>query len=200
MGPVFWSSRSGIALIALVAAACSTERAAPLDLVVGKNPDERLQFTPTESLAEFVEVPDGPSELRLRLAAYPIECGKYVPPTEQQASVSVVVTTPPGQEPTPGTYGWSSPDAGLTQQGRALPSARIGRRSYVFEPGGSVRLTRVDLSPDGLVQGLLDFEYPGDGQRPATRLQGRFSAKLCRLDRAEKPSSATEDTGKKQRR
>jgi hypothetical protein len=54
-------------------------------------------------------------------------------------------------------------------------------RSRLFEPGGTIRLTAIQIDPHGAVSGTLAFEFPGEGDRPATRIDGGFEAKMCRL-------------------
>jgi hypothetical protein len=170
----------------MLALGCA-ERAPTIDLVVGGGPEARVQFAPQSSLAEYVEGVARPSELRITLAGYEAACDRFVPPAEGQARVTIVVTTPPGSVPTAGSYTWSgSSQTSAARSAFALPSARVGRKSYFFEPGGAVELTRVNLEADGLVQGTLAFEFAGDAQKPATSIRGRFSAKVCRLDRGPK--------------
>jgi hypothetical protein len=70
------------------------------------------------------------------------------------------------------------------EQPRAVPKAFIGKRSHLFQPGGLVRLTRVAVDKEGVVDGTLAFEFPGNLAHPATSIKGSFRAKTCRLERA----------------
>ena len=139
------------------------------------------------AFAEYVELPGAPNELRLSLASYPVSCERFVPPKEGDSLVTVVVVLPPGQVPVVGSYAWAGVPAQGAQEATtayALPKATFGTHSRLFEPGGALKLTAVQLDPRGVVSGTLAFEFPGEGDRPATRIDGRFDAKMCRLSLA----------------
>lgn len=175
--------------------ACDDGAKSPVVLSVGNARDERVEFVPVASFAEYVELPGLGNELRITLAGYAASCEKFVPPPDGQASVTVTVVTPPGTDPRPGRYAWSGHDAhggtsSRPERAYALPTARIGKKSYAFPAGGSLTISALRLLPQGEVEGLLAFEFPGNGSASATSIKGHFLANICRFDRAperEKP-------------
>jgi hypothetical protein len=178
-------------LVALATGAgCHPDSGATVQLVVGRGDAGQRSFVPRTALARYVELPREHNELILTLSSYEASCERFVPPGAGQASVTVTIVTPPGRKPGAGSYDWSGPDPRGGTKSRpehayAEPTARIGSRSYIFPPGGSVQLKRVALDPHGRVDGLLAFEFPGDAERPAMSIKGRFHAKICRLDKAD---------------
>lgn len=173
-------------LCALCTAAlgCEREQRAQIQVEVGRDDAERTTFTPLAGFAEYVELPGLHHELTITLASYRASCSEFVPPTSGQTLVTVVVTTPSELPPKPGTFPWSGP---TSREPRALPTVRLGERGYELVPGGTLELAQVDLSPQGLVEGRLAFEFAGDGERPAQRVSGRFSVRICRFRRAREP-------------
>ena len=182
-----------ICLGALALVACQKEKPARIHLLVGAPPHERTSFAPLSALAEYVEVPGVGNELRIQLASYQAACDRFIPPGPQDASVSLVVQLPGGLIPTAGTYTWSGlvdTDAGvnpLVEKARVIPTARLGRKSYLFQPGGAMALTRVELEPGGTITGTLALEFGGDSEHPATAVSGNFSARVCKLDQVKEP-------------
>lgn len=171
----------GLALALLVASipACDQKTAQEITVLEG---GAVTRFAVRTGFAEYIELPGERNELHLTLAGYAVSCERWAPPGDGEASVTVVVVTPPDMRPGPATYAWTGipkPDEPLKAT-YALPKAQLGARSRLFEPGGSVRLTRVELDPHGTIRGTLAFEFPGDGERPATRVDGGFEAKVCR--------------------
>jgi len=179
---------------ARVLAARASLAAVSVQLLVGcgRHPDHQItivdgatvtRFTIQSALAEYVELPGDHNELRLTLAGYPLSCERWLPPAEGQSVITVVVTTPPDVRPSAATYPWSGlpPRGEPIREAYALPKALSGRTSRAFEPGGTLRLTAVALEPHGAVSGTLAFEFPGVDARPATRVDGSFEAKTCRL-------------------
>jgi len=178
-------------LVALATGAgCHQDSGAAVQLVVGRRNTEQRSFVPRTALARYVELPREHNELILTLASYKASCERFVPPGPGQASVTVTLVTPPGRKPETGSYDWRGPALRGGTKSRpghayAEPTARIGSRSYIFPPGGSVQLKHVALDPHGRVDGLLAFEFPGDADRPAMSIKGRFHAKICRLDESD---------------
>ncbi|HEX9620890.1 MAG TPA: hypothetical protein VF989_12195 [Polyangiaceae bacterium] len=188
---VLWTLLSGLAV------ACDRDEKTRIRLLVGNEPADSIEFVPVTSFAEYVELPGLGNEFRITLAGYGASCEKFVPPGDGQASVTVTIVTPPGSEPKPGEYAWSGHAAhggtsSRPERAYALPTARIGNKSYGFPPGGFVTITALRLLPQGEAEGLLAFEFPGDGATSAKGIQGRFVANICRFDQAmerEKPGS-----------
>jgi len=162
---------------------CDREPRAEIRLEVGRDATERTSFAPVAAFAEYVELPGLRHELTITLASYRASCSEFVPPTTGQTLVTVVVTTPISEPPAAKRYHHGGP----SEQARALPTVRLGARGYELAPGGSVELSRVELSAQGLVEGQLAFEFPGDAERAAQRVSGRFSARICRFRQARIP-------------
>ena len=126
----------------------------------------------------------------MTLASYPARCDAFVPPQKEQAVLVVVVATPSGQKVTTSEYFWAGHAAhggtsGRPERAYAAPSVRRGQKAYRIPPGGSVRLTALDLRPGGAVKGTLAFEFAGDAQTPATSITGTFDTELCRVQRGD---------------
>jgi len=141
------------------------------------------RLTTQSEFVEYISLPGDRNELRLTLASYPASCDRWVPPAEGQTLITVVIVLPSESSPAPGSYSWSGipkTDEPL-RTGYALPKAHFGTHARLFEPGGAIRLTRVQLDAHGTVAGTLAFEFPGEADRPATRIDGNFEARVCRL-------------------
>ena len=152
---------------------------------MGNSPGSQRSFVPVTALAEYLELPESSNELRLTLADYELPCDRFVPPKGQQIHVSVVVVTPAGSRPVPGTYTWAGTHghggaANEPQPPFARPKALLGGKGHIFQPGGNVRLTRVALGRHGAVWGVFAFEFAGDGEHEATSLTGSFRARVCK--------------------
>jgi hypothetical protein len=178
------------ALCALFVSACRSDPGAPIELRVGPGAAERKTFRPEAAFAEYVEVPGSGNELHLTLAGYPASCEHFVLPGPGQAQVAVVIVTPAATPLGAGVYPWDGHDAhGGTRtspdRAYAIPSARLGRRSFVFPPGGSIRLTEVELERGRKLKGLLAFEFAGSAEHAAARISGSFEAGLCRVRSAD---------------
>lgn len=180
----------GVVVAVATTSGCHHDSAAAIQLVVGRDSAEQKSLVPESALAQYVELSHQHNELIITLADFDASCERFVPPGPGQASVTVTIVLPPGEKPQPRRYGWDGRAAhGGTpshpERAYAEPTARIGARGYVFPPGGTVQLTRVELSPHGHVDGLLAFEFPGDAKRAAMSVKGRFHAKICRLDQSD---------------
>jgi hypothetical protein len=177
-----WSltKRGALALLLATTVGCEQRRSHEITIIDGAS---TTRFSTLSEFAEYVELPGDHNELRLTLAGYAASCEKWVPPAEGETAVTVTIVSLPDTPPAVGTYNWSGvpkPDEPL-HAGYALPKAHFGARSRLFEPGGSVRLTAAQLDTHGLVAGTLAFEFPGETDRPATRIDGRFEARICGL-------------------
>lgn len=165
---------------ALVALGCDRAPAHQVTIVDGATV---THFQARSAFAEYIELPGQRNELRLTLASYAVSCERWIPPRDGDLALTVVITTPAEVRPTTGSVPWSgipAPDEPL-QAPFALPKALLGHRSRLFEPGGAIRLSAVQIEPHGTVAGVLAFEFPGEAERPATRVEGAFDAKVCRI-------------------
>jgi hypothetical protein len=93
----------GAAVGAVLACACQADAPPTIQLRVGDLPEQQRSFTPRVALAEYLELPDTRAELRVSLADYDAPCDRFVVPAADQTYVSVLVVTPAGTAPTPGT-------------------------------------------------------------------------------------------------
>jgi hypothetical protein len=154
-------------------------------VATGISPDSQHSFVPITALAEYLELPESRNELRLTLANYELPCDRFVPAAGEQIHVSVVVVTPAGSRPAPGTYAWAGTQgqgdgANDPQPPFARPKALLGGRGHTFQPGGAVRLTKVALGRHAAVEGVLAFEFAGNAEHEATSLTGSFRARVCK--------------------
>ncbi len=176
----------------VVLVACRSAGAPRIEIETGSGASSKVSFEPKSAFFEYLEVPGQRNELEITLASYQVSCERYVPPAESQASVRVVVVTPAGAPPAAGTYPFSRVDEAATayskpEQPRAVPKTFIGKQSQLFQPGGMIRLTRVSLDREGVLEGILGFEFAGDAAHPATSIKGSFRAKICRVSHAPPP-------------
>jgi len=151
---------------------------------VDLGPAGQRSFVPHTALAESLSIPGDHNELRLLLAEGKAACERHITPEPGQVLLHVTVIVPDKATIGPGTYAWVPPPEPKNNEpppvtARAVPKVHVGATSHLLRPGGGVQLTKVDLDPNGSVEGLLAFEFPGDGKSPATRVQGRFSARIC---------------------
>jgi len=174
-------------MLASLIASCDQASPPPIELVVGEG--EPVLFKPTVAFAEYVELPGLRNELRITLASYEASCERFIPPGEGQAVVTVAISTPPSLAIQPGSFTWAGAElrglSGSVQEHPvAEPTARIGSKSYLFGPGGGVQLQVLNLDQYGEVSGVMGFEGPAASDRGATRIRGKFRAKICRSSRA----------------
>lgn len=170
-----------VAAVLFAAIACERPPAPEITVVDGAS---TTHFTVRSAFAEYVELPGEHNELRLTLASYAVSCERWLPPHgDEDAALTVVIVTPPAVPPAAASYGWTGipPRDEPLHAPYALPKAQFGSRSRLFEPGGEIHLATVQIDPHGTVSGTLAFEFPGEGERPATRIDGGFQAKMCRL-------------------
>ena len=175
-----------------VAVGCHSDPPSAIQVRVGNTSQQQAAFVPETALAEYLELPEKRSELRITLADYAASCDDFVRPGPEQIYVSVVVVEPAGREVAAGTYAWSGREAHGGTASRpvrpfAMPKVLLGSQSHLFPPGGAVRLSRVSLQREGRVEGVLAFEFAGDRERAATSLRGNFRAKVCKLNRIAEP-------------
>jgi hypothetical protein len=166
--------------LSALAFGCDPARVHDVTIVDGAT---STRFTARSAFAEYVELPGARNELRVTLASYGVSCEHWAPPKEGEQALVFTIVTPAEQKPVPASYPWTGippRDQPVPHEGYALPKALLGPRSRLFEPGGAVRLSAVSLDLHASVIGSLALEYPGDGNRPATRIDGGFEAKICR--------------------
>ena len=178
--------RHGVLLLGLFALSCRKRGASPVYIVAGPEPSEHVEFRPISSYAEYLLLPGQRRELKITLASYETSCDSFVVPAEHDSSATITVIAPVESELSPGSYAWAGPAAhgGTEQQPErayALPTIRLGHRGLTLPAGGEIQLESVTTTQDGRVRGLLNFEFPGDGEHVATSLKGSFEAKLCRV-------------------
>ena len=174
--------------LALVFTGCRDRRLGEVRLMLGPRSEDTVAFELKTALAEYVAIEGSGDELRLMLSNYEgVDCDGFVPPKAGEYLVTVTATSPVDHPLAKGDFPWrdSVPvpeDAGAAPTARqAIPSARSIRGSHLIQPGGYLRLTDVELAPYGAISGLLAFDYPGGAAGPATSINGRFAARLCRF-------------------
>lgn len=156
---------------------------------------ETSRFEIQTALAEYWELAGEADELRVTLASFPISCEKFTPPPEGQAIITVSVLVPEGKRLALGDYPWTGLESlGDTPRqpavAYALPYVRVPGRGFALAPGGAVRVAEFEPRVHGRVAGLLSFQGVSDDAAAATRLSGRFEAKLCRYSPLPAPPGA----------
>lgn len=176
----------------LLCAACQAESKPALELTVG---GETTRFETHTAFAEYWELSGQADELRITLASYPVSCDEFVPPPEGETVVTVSVLVPEGKRIELGDYPWTGVD-GLGDAPRnpatpyALPFVRVAGRGFPLAPGGAIRVAELEPRVHGRVTGLLSFQGVSEDAAAATRLTGRFEAKLCRYSPLPAPPGA----------
>src|SRR5690606_577723 len=112
-------------------------------------------------------------------------CDRFVPPPEGETVVTVQLLVPEGKKLTLGDYPWTGIDAHREAPRNpstpyAMPFARVSGRGFLLAPGGAVRISEFEPRVHGRVAGRLSFQGVSEDAEAATRLTGRFEAKLCR--------------------
>ena len=67
---------------------------------------------------------------------------------------------------------------------------RSSCRQGCIAPGGAIRIAELEPKIHGRVTGLLSFQGVSEDATAATRLTGRFEAKLCRYSALPAPPGA----------
>jgi hypothetical protein len=169
----------------LFLSACRAESHGNVTLVVGARDSGPRTFEVRSGFAEYLALPGIRNELRVTLTSYESSCDRFAPPQGDQAALIVTVAGPFGTPLSPGVYDWAGHEAhGGTPESPerpyAVPVARVGDRGFEFQPGGSLELKELDTAEGARVRGLLNFEFPGDGERAAQSIKGSFVARICR--------------------
>jgi hypothetical protein len=177
-------ARSARWLIGLAAFACRSQEApSTLVLALPDGSGTHGELAVRSAFAEYVELPDLRKELRITLSSYALSCEEYVAPGPEDIALVVTIIVPAADPLVPGVFtsaAASLPDAGAKlTRASSFVVARRGARSFVFPPGGSIELREIDVTPTGAVRGLLAYEFPGDGVRPAAGARGKFDARIC---------------------
>ncbi len=160
-----------------------------IQVVTGAGEGARVSFVPKHGLATYLELPPRKHELTITLAEEDASCDRFVPPGDGKTTVTATLVLPPGVEPSPGAFpaGRADADDGGVAAAYVVPTARVGRTSHLFQPGGALRLEKVGLNVGDRIVGVLAFSFAGDEAHAATSMDGRFVATLCRASRAPSP-------------
>lgn len=178
--------------VLLVTSSCSREQRPSIELTTG---GATVRFETQTAIAEYWELSGQADELRITLASYPASCDRFVPPPEGETAVTVQILVPEGKRIALGDYPWTglenhreAPRNPTTAY--ALPFVRVAGRGYPLAPGGAVRIAQFEPRIHGRVAGLLSFQGVSEDADAATRLTGRFEAKLCRYSPLPAPAGA----------
>lgn len=148
--------------------------------MLGPAASDEATFTPRAALAELIEVSPSETALLVNLTSVPRSCDALPPPSPDEVTVSLRLTLPAGVKLVPGSFP-STPAA--TGASPLIATVKLRGRKHELRPGGELSLSRVEVSPQGALEGLLKLEFAGDAERPATRVSGRFLAHFCRINR-----------------
>jgi len=169
-----------------VLGSCHAKAGSEIYVIAGPEAADHREFRPIASYAEYLVLPGSRRELRITLASYAASCDSFVEPSDNDTSVTITVIAPITEDLAAGSYVWAGHTAhGGTEQvpdrPYALPTVRLGHGGIVLPPGGEIQLDSVATTQDGRVRGLLNFDFAGDADHPATSAKGSFEAKLCRV-------------------
>lgn len=172
-----------LALALLSLAACRDSSAAPIRIDLGPGTNDELTLVPRASLAELIEISPSESALFLTLTSAERTCEALAEVDADAAGVAIRLLLPGGSKLlVPGTFPLLA-DGQSPDKPRVLSTVKLHGRRQELRPGGELTLSQVDANPQGSVEGLLKFEFPGDAEHPATRVSGHFLAHFCRINR-----------------
>ncbi len=169
-----------LALCLLVS--CRDNTAAPIRIVLGPTPADEVTLVPRASLAELIEISDTESALFLTLTSTTRTCEALPKPESDDVGVSMRLVLPAGSKLEPGSFPIieAAPSA---DKPHVVATVKLHGQRQELRPGGELTLTQVDATPQGSIDGLLKFEFPGNAEHPATRVSGHFLAHFCRINR-----------------
>jgi hypothetical protein len=163
-------------------AGCRDNSAAPIRIDLGPAPSDELTLVPRASLAELIEISPSESALFLTLTSAERSCEALAEADADAASVSIRLLLPAASKLEPGSFPLLA-DGQSPDKPHVLSTVKLHGRRQQLRPGGELTLSQVDANPQGLVEGLLKFEFTGDAEHPATRVSGHFLAHFCRINR-----------------
>lgn len=166
----------------LCLAGCRDSSAAPIRIDLGPGTNDELTLVPRASLAELIEISPTESALFLTLSGAERTCEALAEADANAAGVAIRLLLPAGSKLAPGVFPLLA-DGQSPDKPRVLSTVKLHGRRQELRPGGELTLSQVDANPQGSVEGLLKFEFPGDAEHPATRVSGHFLAHFCRINR-----------------
>jgi hypothetical protein len=171
-----------LSLLALVA--CRDAHGPPVQLVLGPKPSDEVTLLPQASLAEYIEISADESALLLTLSSEPRTCeaGGGGSGNKDVVALAIRVMLPAGSKLAVGSYPLMG-DTQTSDRPHARSTVKLRGHRSELRTGGELVLQKVDLSPQGSLEGLLKFEFTGGAEHPATRVSGRFLAHFCRINR-----------------
>lgn len=148
--------------------------------MLGPAASDEASFTPRAALAELIELSPSETALFIHLTSAERTCDQLPAPTTDEVAVALRLTLPAGVKLVPGSF----PRPPVAEGAAPLvTTVKLRGQKRELQPGGEISLTRVEANPQGVIEGLLKLEFPGDAQRPATRVAGRFLAHFCKINR-----------------
>jgi hypothetical protein len=162
--------------------ACRDPGGPPVQMVLGPKPTDEVTLVPRASLAEYIEISRDESALLITLSSEPRTCEGGPSSGKDAVGLAIRLVLPAGSKLEAGSYPLLADGQG-TDRPHALSTVKLHGHRQELRSGGELVLQRVDPSPRGTVEGLLQFEFTGSVEHPATRVSGQFSAHFCRINR-----------------
>ncbi|MDF3067853.1 MAG: hypothetical protein K0R38_3454 [Polyangiaceae bacterium] len=174
-------AREGLTFALLFAlAGCRSEPVPSIHVVLGPAASDEATFTPRAALAELIEVSPSETTLLVHLPSSERTCDAVAPASVEEVAVALRLTLPAGVKLVPGRF--PRPPA-VEGTAPLVTTVKLRGRKHELRPGGELSLSRIDASPQGVLEGLLKLEFAGDAEQPATRVSGRFLAHFCKINR-----------------
>jgi hypothetical protein len=162
--------------------ACRDTGGPPVQIVLGPKATDEVTLVPQASLAEYIEISQDQSALLLTLSSERRTCEGGPSGSKDAIGLSIRLVLPAGHVLQAGSYPLVA-DGPHADRPHALSTVKLHSHRQELRAGGELVLQKVDLSPQGTLEGLLKFEFTGTAEHAATRVSGRFLAHFCRINR-----------------
>ena len=161
--------------------ACESDTQHQITIQTG--PDTYRRFMPEAAIAEYLEFPSEPDQLRISVANFPLSCEKYLAPRGDQVVVSFLIKVPTGKELSQGTYLWKGLPKSENEMTEplVLPYVRFSGGGRSLPPGGQFELISFSPEPFAEVQARAQLRGAEPGASYQIGVSGMISARLCRV-------------------
>ncbi len=175
--PMKWLSLSFSCLLVCCQSATDNE------VTIQTGPDTFRRFSPVGAIAEYLEFPTEPDQLRISVANYPLSCDEYRRPQGDQVVVSFLLKAPTGQPLSQGSYFWKGLPAKEAElkEPLVLPYVRFSGGGRSLPPGGQFELISFTPEPFDQVVARSQLRGAEPGASYQIGVTATISARLCRV-------------------